>query len=142
MSRIKYWSIKHYDTGSGIWISDTKIPRAGVESFTRTQEATIQFIDLVDGSQAKSSTETHANWGEIVLVFPRYFVTSSMKTQLNNYITQEKGVQISMPTSSGTSSYTEKVLEGYLMKYEETWELTGKTQEYVVKLTLKEFDVG
>lgn len=141
MSR-KYWSIKHYDTGASAWIIDDKIPRAGIEPFNRTYEATLQFTDLVDGSKAVVTSEHAANWGEITLVFPKQVVTETVKDQFKSYIDNKYGIRIIMPILTGASSYTEEVIEGYMTKYEETWILDNKSnQRFVVKTNIMEFDV-
>jgi len=69
-------------------------------------------------------------------------ISNDLKNQFLSYINNEQGVKISMPILTGSSSYTEEILEGYFTNYNETWELTGKqNQEFIVRLTLHEFDV-
>ena len=137
-----YWSVSYWDTGASAWISDTQIPRAGLEPFSRLNEATIEFIGLADGSEAKLSSETKSKWGEIVLVFPKQVVTAAVQTQLIGYIDDEKGIKLPIPITTGASSYTEKVIEGYPIRYEEAWELDSHSnQRFIIRLTIKEFDV-
>lgn len=138
-----YWSISYWDTGAGIWQKDSKLPRGGLETFSRLDESTISFIELADGSEAKLSSETKSNWGEIILVFPKQVVTESIKSQLIRYIDDEKGIKIPIPILTGASKYTEKVIEGYPIRYEETWELDNRSnQRFVIRLTVKEFNVS
>lgn len=142
MGAIKYWSIYHWDTGAGIWIRDTQIPRAGRDQFTRTKEATIDFTYLADGDLSLSTTEKKVNWQSLTLVFPHQVVTENLMTQLQNYVDDEKGLKIIIPIKSGSASYTEKVLEGYIKNYSEDWVLDKKTtQSFDVKIEFQEFDV-
>lgn len=138
----QYWSISYFDTGSGSWFSDTRIPRAGLETFSRLDEANIEFLLLADGSEAKLSSETKSNWQEITLVFPKQIVTETIKNQLISYIDNERGIKIPIPILTGSSSYTEKIIEGYPIRYEESWELDSRSnQRFIVRLTVKEFNV-
>jgi hypothetical protein len=137
-----YWDISYWDTGSGLWHKDTKLPRGGLETFSRLDEATIEFIELADGGEAKLSSEIKSKWQDIILVFPKQVVTEAIKTQLISYIDNEKGIKIPIPITTGASSYTEKVIEGYPIRYEESWELDNhKNQRFVIRLTVKEFNV-
>lgn len=139
----KFWDIKYYDTGASTWVADTKIPRAGLQEFSRTKETSIEFVELADASEAKLSSETKSKWRDITLVFPKQVVTETVKDQLLGYINNEKGIQITIPILTGSSSYTEKVIEGYATSYEENWILDKKNnQKFVIKLNVKEFDVG
>jgi len=142
MAPQKYWSINKWDTGAGIWISDTQIPRAGLEPFNRTKEATISFVTLASGDMSISSTEKKANWQKVNLVFPHKIVTETFKTQLQDYSDNEQGLKIIIPITSGSSSYSEKVLEGYITNYREDWVLDGKsTQSFDIRIEFQEFDV-
>lgn len=147
MGIIKYWSVNFFDSGAssgtGDWVADTQIPRGGIDPFTRTKESTISFLTLADGSEVKNSNETTSNWKDIALTFPKQVITEAVKTQLQGYITNEQGIQIIIPMTSGSSSYTEKVIEGYITKYDERWELDSRNDiRYTVRLTLHEFEVG
>lgn len=138
----KFWDIKYFDTGSSAWLSDTKIPRAGLQEFARTKEASIEFIELADASEAKLSSETKSKWRDIALVFPKQVITETVKDQLLGYIDDEKAVRINIPIITGASSYTEKIIEGYATSYEEDWILDQKNnQHFVIKLLIHEFDV-
>ena len=138
----KYWGIKYWDTGAGIWISDTQIPRAGLEEFNRTEAATISFIELADGSKAKISSETKAKWQTLTLVFPKQVVTETVKNQFLSYIENEKGIRIPIPIKTGASLYQEKIIEGYITKYQEDWILDkNHNQQFIVRLDVEEFDV-
>ncbi len=143
-SKVRNWSISRWDSGAGIWISDPKIPRAGIDNFIRTKESTIAFVKLADGSEAKISTETTSVWQDVSLTFPSQVINETVRSQLQTYITNEWGVKIIIPISSGASSYSEQVLKGYLMRYDEEW-LTGcdyqDGQEYVIKILMHEFNV-
>jgi len=102
----------------------------------------MNFIDLVDGNIAKLSSEQCANWQELVLVFPKKSINEYTKNQFLSYIDDCVGVKIPIPIKTGASLYEEKVLEGYFIRYEETWALTSRDlQEFVVRLTFHEFDV-
>jgi len=137
-----YWSIDRWDSGSGVWITDPKIPRAGLENFTRTKESTVTFIQLADGSEVKNSTETKSLWNDVDLVFPRQVVSNSFITQMLTYIDNEWGVRIPIPIHTGASAYTETVLEGYMTKFQEEWIPGDKEQEYQLRITFHEFDVS
>jgi len=146
MGIIKYWSVNFFDSGAssgtGDWVKDTQIPRGGIDPFTRIKESTIGFLTLADGSETKISSETTSNWGDITLTFPKQVITEAVKTQLQGYIDNEQGVQIVIPITTGASSYTEKVIEGYITKYDEKWELDSRSNiRYTVHLTLHEFAV-
>jgi len=138
-----YWDIQYYDTGSGgFWVTDTKIPRGGLEPMERVREANLQFVRLVDGSKAKLSSEVKTNWQTITLLFPKQVVTETVKNQFLDYIDNERGIRIPIPIITGAASYTEKVIEGYISKYSEEWVLDGNSQQqFVVKLDIEEFDV-
>lgn len=141
MSR-SFWDISYWDTGAGIWQKDIKIPRAGLETSSRLLEGNIEFLSLADGSEVKLSAETKANWQEITLVFPKQIVTESVKSQLISYIDNERGIKIPIPILTGSSSYTEKIIEGYPTKYEESWELDSRSNIHnIIRLTIKEFSV-
>lgn len=146
MGITKFWSIKYFDSGAGSgtgdWVQDTQIPRGGINPFTRTKESTIGFLTLADGSETKISSETTNNWNDVTLTFPKQVITEAVKNQLQGYITNEQGVKIAIPILTGASSYTEKVIEGYITKYDEKWELDSKSNiKYIVNITLHEFDV-
>lgn len=142
MSR-KYWSIDYFDTGaSGSWVKDTDIPRAGLEGFNRIDEATITFVELADGSEAKLSSEVKSKFGDIILTFPKQIITETIKTQFKNYIDNEKAIKIHIPIVTGASSYTEQIIEGYITKYQEDWILDKKNnQRFIIKISIHEFDV-
>lgn len=138
----QFWSVSYWDTGADAWISDTRLPRAGLETFSRLDSASIEFITLADGSEAKLSAESKNTWGEIILTFPKQTVTESIKSQLISYIDNERGIKIPIPILTGSSSYTEKVIEGYPTLYEETWELDNRSNiRNIIRLTVKEFNV-
>ncbi len=146
MGITKFWSVKYFDSGAGSgtgnWVSDIQIPRGGINPFTRTKESTISFFTLADGSEAKSSNETASNWKDVILTFPKQVITEAVKTQLQGYIDNEQGIQIIMPMTTGASSYTEKVIKGYITKYDEKWELDSRENiRYTVYLTLHEFNI-
>jgi len=141
MSRIKYWSIEHFDTGTSLWVRDTSIPRAGLNSLTRTNQANINFMTLADGSLSLMSSEHKANWQTITLTFPKQVITDTVRTQLSDYIDNNQGVRITVPINSGANLYSEKKLEGYLLKYNEQWIPGDTTQKYIVEITMQEFDV-
>lgn len=141
-----YWSIEYFDTGAsaglGGWVQDTKIPRAGLENASRLNTATIEFLELADGSEAKLSSETKSRWGEIILTFPKQRVDETVKTQLKDYIDNEIGIRLHVPIITGASAYTEQLIEGYPTIYEETWELDNRSNiRNIVRLTIKEFNV-
>jgi len=142
MSIPKFWSIDYYDSGANSWVHDTKIPRAGLENFTRTKESTINFITLADGSEAKNSTETKSVWKDIDLIFPKQVVTNALRIQLLTYIDNEWGVRIPIPIITGASAYTETVLQGYLTRFQEEWFTGSEEQDYQIRVTLHEFSVA
>lgn len=138
-----YWDINFWDTGAGIWQKDTRIPRAGLETFSRLDQSTSEFIELASGDEVKLSSETKSKWGEIVLTFPKQVVTETIKSQFTGYVDNEKGIRIIIPITTGAASYTEKVIEGYPTLYEETWELDNRQNiRYLVRLTIHEFNVS
>lgn len=141
MAAPKYWSISRWDSGSGIWIRETQIPRAGLENFIRLKDSTIAFMQLADGSEAKNSTETKSLWRDVDLVFPKQIVTNAFKAQMLTYIDNEWGVKIPIPITTGASAYTETVLEGYVTKFQEEWLPGDEEQEYQVRVTIHEFNV-
>ena len=141
MAISRFWEIKYYDSGSGGWIKDINIPRAGLENIKRTKTSTLEFVTLADGSEAKSSSEIKSNWGDLDFVFPQQVVTDSFKLQLLTYVDNEQPVRITVPVSTGASLYTEKILEGYLRNYIEEWPIGSSSQEYAVRVTMHEFDV-
>lgn len=141
MGAQKYWSISRWDSGAGVWLQETQIPRAGLENFIRTKDSTITFVQLADGSEAKNSTETKSIWRDLNLIFPKQVVTSALKTQLLTYVDNEWGVKIIVPIATGASSYSQQILEGYITQYNEEWFPGSKTQEYQVRIVLHEFDV-
>lgn len=146
MAKRSYWSIEYFDSGAGAglggWARDTKIPRAGLEEFSRVRESTVEFLDLADGSEAKLSSESKAGWQELVLIFPRQVVNESVKDQLLSYINNERGIRVHIPILTGASNYTEKIIEGYPIRLEETWNLDSKSQQrFTIRLTVHEFDL-
>jgi hypothetical protein len=141
MAAPKYWSIQKYDSGAGVWLRETQIPRAGLDNFTRTKDSMITFVQLADGSEAKNSTETKSLWRDIDLVFPKQVVTNAFKTQMLTYIDNEWGIKIPIPILTGASAYTETVLKGYMTKFQEEWLPGDEEQDYQVRITLHEFSV-
>lgn len=137
----KYWSIEYFDTGSSLWIRDTSIPRAGINSFSRTNQSNTNFNQLVDGTLTLSTSEHKANWQEIGLLFPKQIVTDDLITQLKNYVDNNYGVRITVPIKTGASLYSERKLEGYLTQYIEQWHVGSSTQEYTIEIIMHEFDV-
>jgi len=137
----KFWSVDYYDSGAGAWIHDTQIPRAGLDNFVRTKEATIDFVTLADGSEAKTSGETKSVWQDIDLTFPQQVVTNSLRTQLLKYIDNEYGVRIPIPIVTGASAYVETVLQGYMTNYKEEWIAGGREQQFQLTVTIHEFNV-
>jgi hypothetical protein len=143
MSRRSFWDISFWDTGAGTWQKDSKIPRSGLETFSRLNQSTLEFIELASGDEVKLSSETKNKWGEIILTFPKQVVTESIKSQFINYINNENGIRITIPIITGASLYTEKIIEGYPITFEESWELDDKTNiRNIVRLTVKEFNVS
>ena len=141
MSAPKFWKIEKWDSGAGVWLQDTQIPRAGLDNFSRAKDSTITFVTLVDGSEAKVSNETKSKWSDLTLTFPKQVMTTAVRNQLLTYIDNEWGVRITIPVSTGASSYTETQIEGYMTRHVEEWPVGDKEQEYVLKVDLHEFNV-
>jgi len=131
---VQKWSVQTYNTGSSAWQTATSWPRGSSTTFTNRYESTSKIIDLADGSQGMFTPTNHFTYAPVSLTWNRRTVTSTFKSNLENYLNTHTGLKITFHDSS--------TLQGYLMSIDEVYPFTGETQQYEIVAEFKPFNIS
>ncbi len=122
MATTKNWTLEVYDGAS--WISSDTLPNPGNKSVEVPKTSTHKVYDLVDGSRGFVTPQTKFTNGGIEFEITEYSSSTSIISQINNYVENHYKVTI--------TDHVGNTVTGYFDSMRKIMTLSGRTQRYVL----------